>query len=57
MSFFMKLFSNSNIEDGAYIETDVNWKKLNVFQQVQYSMPFHTMKLETYEARLKKFVY
>ena len=49
--------SQKNIEDGRLVSHSIDASQINIFQRVQYSMPFHTMKLTTYECRLKKFVY
>ena len=56
------MFSNQQnlhkaITEGAFVETKVDMKSLNKFQQCEYQMPFHSMKLITYESRLKKYVY
>ena len=47
----------SDIETGALIESLVDYSKLSVFQRVEHEMPFHSMKLSTYECRLKKYIY
>ena len=47
--------SKLNIEKGAYLEPNVP-KDLNQFQKIEYSMPFHTMDITTYECRIKKFI-
>ena len=34
----------------------IDHRKLNQYQKLEYSLPFYTMRLDTYEARLKKYI-
>lgn len=47
---------SSRINDGALIETEVDEKTLNSYQKTEREFPFHSMRLQTYEARLKRFL-
>ena len=46
-----------DLNKGNYIEKQINWSSMNPFEQVEFQMPFHTMNIEVYERRLKKYTF
>ena len=47
----------SKFEEGALVETRIDFTKINEEQKVEFELPFHTMRLDTFEARIKKYIY
>lgn len=42
-----------DLDKDAYVPKTVMWSMLDEFQQIEHQMPFYTMDLDVYEARLK----